>query len=210
MRPLHLRPLIPPHIHPPQISQDGVLRLSSGACLVGIFNADYELAAGLFCQKPVEQRCARAAHVQRACRRGCEAHTHGAHLHAQSAGELAAAASHGQGPEGSHAAEGAEQCEIHDESCERAEQLESTHGSMVLTSVTERREVRDADSRRGQEKDIQDIRSSLSMISIPLQTSICKPFLFRRSFRYFYIYSMPIFRRSCLADTEALLVHVAA
>ena len=66
--------LVPVEAHPPEHPQDLGLALGRGALAVGVLHAEDERSTRVSGRKPVEQRGARAADMQRSGRAGREAH----------------------------------------------------------------------------------------------------------------------------------------
>ncbi len=73
---LHDRPLVPVELQPAQRVEDLLDVLRRRALTIGVLDPQHQLAAGVSREQPVEQRRARAADVQRAGRRWCEANPH--------------------------------------------------------------------------------------------------------------------------------------
>mmetsp|Transcript_20287 Transcript_20287/g.35663 ORF Transcript_20287/g.35663 Transcript_20287/m.35663 type:complete len:221 (+) Transcript_20287:2430-3092(+) len=69
-------PLVPVQLEPAQVRQHALLARARGARLVRVLDAQHELAPLVARCQVVEERGARAAHVQRARGRGREPHAH--------------------------------------------------------------------------------------------------------------------------------------
>src|SRR5205085_3258383 len=77
MRTANIRSLVPIEPQPAQILQHHRLGLARRASLISVFDADDESAAVMLCEKPVEDRRARATDVKVAGRRRCESNANG-------------------------------------------------------------------------------------------------------------------------------------